>query len=129
MPGTSPNGYAYQFPTYQPAMRLVTDITRAVNASVTTSFAHNYETGDIVRLIVPDGWGMFQANGKLGTITVTAPTTFTIDIDSTMFDPFVTPPNPSPEVISVAQVVPVGEVNSKLTQATRNVLGGPVLPY
>ena len=118
-----PNGYAYRFPTFQPAMRLVTNITRAGSAEVTTSFEHNYETGDIVRLIVPNGYGMVQADRRTGTIAVNSPTTFLIDIDTTYFDPFVIPPDPSPWVITVAQVIPVGEVNSKLTQATRNVLG------
>jgi len=122
MPGPVPNGYAYRNPVYQPAMRLVTNITNAVQALVTTSFAHNYQTGDIVRLIIPQGWGMVQANGLYGPITVVSPTTFTIAIDTSLFDQFVTPPNPSPYVISVAQVIPIGEVNSKLSQATHNVL-------
>ncbi len=122
MPTPVPNGYAYRFPTFQPAMRLVVAITNAAAAQVTTSFEHNYETGDIVRLIVPDGYGMVQVNGLKGTIEVNSPTTFLIDIDTTYFDPFVIPPDPSPQVITVAQVVPIGEVNSKLTQATRNVL-------
>ena len=117
-----PQGYANPNPTFQPAMRLVTAITNALNASVTTSFDHNYETGDIVRLFIPIGYGMVQADGLIGTITVTGSNTFTINIDTTLFDPFVIPPDPSPNVISVAQVIPIGEVNSKLTQATRNVL-------
>ena len=122
----APNGYAYQFPVYQPAMRLIAAITQAIPAQVTTSFAHNYQTGDIVRLIVPNGYGMVQANGLMGTITVNADTTFLIDIDTTTFTAFVIP---NTLVVTVAQVVPIGEVNSKLTQATRNVLGGPVVGY
>jgi hypothetical protein len=117
-----PNGYAYRFPTFQPAMRLVTAITRAFPAQVTTSFEHDYLTGLIVRLVVPDGYGMVQANGLIGTIEVNSTTTFLIDIDTSYFDPFVIPPDPSPMVITVAQVIPVGEVNSQLIQATRNVL-------
>lgn len=117
-----PNGYAYTRPVYQRAMRLVTAITNAFPAEVTTSFDHGYETGDIVRLMVPYGWGMIQANGLLGVITVTSSTTFTIDIDTISFDVFTIPPDPSYHVISVAQVVPVGEVNAKLSSATMNVL-------
>ena len=118
-----PNGFAYQHPTYQPAMRLITAISNFFPASVTTSFDHNYETGDIVRLFIPEGWGMQQADQKIGTITVTGATTFDIDIDTYNFDPFIVPPDPSPFIISVAQVIPIGEINSKLTQSTRNVLG------
>ena len=117
-----PSCYAYPFPVFQRAMRLVTNITNARAASVTTSFAHDYETGDIVRLYVPHGWGIVQADRLSGTIVVTSPTTFTIDIDTVDFDPFVTPPDPSPLINGCPQVVPVGEVNSKLTSATQNVL-------
>lgn len=117
-----PNGFAYQYPNYQPAMRLITAISNFFPASVTTSFDHNYQTGDIVRLFIPEGWGMQQADQKIGTITVTGDTTFDIDIDTYNYDPFIVPPDPSPFIISVAQVIPIGEVNSKLTQATRNIL-------
>jgi hypothetical protein len=116
-----PSCYAYPHPTFQRAMRLVSDITNAEFASVTTTFAHNYETGDIVRLYVPNGWGMTQADKKQGTITVTGDTTFTIDIDTNFFDVFVTPPD-TYYLLACPFVTPVGEINSKLTSATQNVL-------
>ena len=118
-----PNGYAYQNPTYQPAMRLITSITQGYPSLVTTSFDHNYQTGDIVRLFIPFGFGMVQADNLVGTITVTGPTTFAIDIDTYNFDPFVPVPGPTVFPIAQPQVVPIGEINSKLSQATRNVLG------
>lgn len=117
-----PQGFVVANPTFLPARRQVTAITRVLNAAVTTLSNHLFETGDIVRLYVPIGWGMIQIDHLVGTVTVTGATTFTIDINSSNFDAFVTPPNPSPTVISVAQVVPVGQINSKLTQSTRNVL-------
>lgn len=118
-----PNGFAYQNPTYQPAMRIITSITNFFPASITTSFDHNYQTGDIVRLFIPEGWGMTQANQQVGTITVTGTTTFDIDIDTYNFDPFIPIPGPTVFPIAVAQVIPIGEINDKLSQATRNVLG------
>lgn len=117
-----PNGYANPSPTFQRAMRLISGITQAIDAVVTTTFDHDYETGDIVRLYIPKGWGMVQANKLQGEIIVESSTTFSITIDSTGFDAFVTPPDPSSFVLSVAHVVPIGEVNSKLTSATRNIL-------
>lgn len=118
---TVPTCYANPDPIFQRAMRLVSDITNADNAAVTTTFAHNYETGDIVRLLVPREYGMFEISQKVGTVTVVDDTSFTIDIDSNNFTPFTTPSNPSPFVRTCAHVVPVGEVNSKLTSATQNV--------
>jgi hypothetical protein len=114
--------FAYRNPIFQPAMRIITAITNANPAQVTTSFAHLYASGIIVRLDIPPADGMQQANGLTGTITVTSPTTFTIDIDTTGMDIFAIPVSPSPQTNTCAMVVPVGEVNAILTQAVRNTL-------
>jgi hypothetical protein len=116
-----PQTYAVEDPRYQPAMRIVTAITNANPASVTTSFAHDYNTGIIARLYVPEGYGMLQADRLKGAITVTGATTFTIDIDTTGFDSFTTPPGSPWYINSYAQVVPLGEINNSLANATRNV--------
>jgi len=108
---------AIEDPIFQPARRIISTITNANQAAVTTTFAHDYFTGDIVRLIIPDGFGMTQANELVGTVTVTGDTTFTLDIDSNKFDVFSDPSNGQ-----VAQVIPVGEVNSTIYGATENTL-------
>lgn len=112
---------AIQNPIFKPAMRIIDDITNANPALVTTTFNHNYMTGLIVRLIIPPGFGMQEVNEKQGTITVISDTTFTIDIDTTLFSAFSTAPS-YPDDRQFAQVVPIGEVNSMLTQAVQNVL-------
>src|SRR5574337_1025487 len=111
---------AYMHPVYQPAMRIISTITNSDPAIVTTTFDHNYIDGIIVRLIVPDGYGMTQANNLTGTIVVTSPTTFTIDINTTLFDAF-TIPMVYPLDEQYSQVVPIGEVNETLEAATQNV--------
>lgn len=105
-------------PIFQPAMRIIAAITNAFPASVTTTFAHQYYTLTIVRLDIPVGFGMHQANQLFGTIIVTSPTTFTIDIDTTFFDTFFIPAGAE----QAAQVVPFAEDNSTLKAATLNVL-------
>jgi hypothetical protein len=116
-------GYAEQNPTYAPAMRLITDITQAINAQVTTSFAHGYLSGLIVRLLVPDlVFGMVQIDQKWGTITVIDETNFTIDINSTGYDAFTLPESIPFYVGTFPQVVPFAEQNSSLEQAVKNVL-------
>lgn len=120
--------YANPFPTFQPAYRLVTAITNALVPTVTTSFAHQYKTGLIVRFYIPTACGMQQLVRPLNfifpvyTITVTSPTTFTIPIDTTNFDQFLIPVSTNPHIDIGAQVVPVGEDSSILTEATNNVL-------
>jgi hypothetical protein len=109
---------AQMYPVYQPAMRIITNITNAYPATVTTSFAHQYSTGLVVRLVLPPGWGMVQANQLSSDITVTSSTTFTINLDTTLFNIFTTPASPT----QYAQSIPIGEINSTVYLATANVL-------
>ncbi len=130
MPNT-PNYYAVQFPMFQRAMRNILSITRDENALVTTTFDgvnpgnHQYSTGLTVRLYVPYGFGMVQANKLEGPITVVNETQFTITIDTTNFDDFVVPDYRPGAFGTPAQVVPIGEINEILTEATQNVLPYP----
>ena len=118
MPGT-----AIENPNFQPALRLITALTIAENATVTTSFDHDYLIGLIVRILVPNEFGMIQVNKEVGTI-IEVPTddTFVIDIDTRGFDTFIVPDPEEWFINEFPSVVPVGEINSSLEQATRNVL-------
>lgn len=112
---------ATQYPVYQPAMRIIDSITNGYPAVVTTTFDHQYLTGTIIRLVIPEGFGMVQANQLFGEIVVTGDTTYTIDIDTTFFDVFVIPAT-FPESYQSAQCVPIGENNDTLLAAVQNVL-------
>ena len=114
--------YADPHPIFQPAMRLIAAISQSNPAVVTTTFANQYIDGTIVRLDIPEIDGMQELAEQLFPITVTSPTTFTIPIDSTHFQPFVIPISPPFHVNTCAQVIPVGEINSTLAASTVNVL-------
>lgn len=63
------------------ATLVVTDVTKANPPTVTTSTPHGYKSGDVVileGLFETTTTGMPQINGIPFTVTVTAPTTFTI---------------------------------------------------
>ncbi len=75
-------------PTFQRAMRVISTITNANPAVVTTTTNHQYLSGMVIRLNIPKGFGMQQANQLYGMITVTGNTTFSIDIDTTNMDKF-----------------------------------------
>jgi hypothetical protein len=107
-----------QFPMFQPSMRIIAAISNSFPAVVTTTFNNQYLSGTIVRLYVPFGFGMVQANGLQGTIAVINPTQFSINIDTTFFDPFTIPIGANQE----AQVVPIAEQNNILTAAVQNAL-------
>lgn len=114
-------GYAEQDPTFAPAMRLITGITNASQCTITTSFDHGYQTGLIVRILIPDEFGMRQLNKQTGQI-VDVPTddTFVLAINTVSYDTFIVP-DPEPWYLNdYAVVVPVGEINAQLTQAVKN---------
>lgn len=105
---------ATAFPAFQPAMRIVTAITQSNPAVITTSFAHQYITGTIVRLDIPQIDGMQQIGNILFQITALSPTTFSVPVDSRTYQAFTNN--------QYAQCIPVGEVSSQFTAATYNVL-------
>lgn len=103
-------------------MRVISAISQSDPIEITTTFAHDYHVGLIVRLDIPEDLGMQQAQHKTGTIiNIPTPTTFTLNFSSVDFDAF-TLPSAFPPGYNDARVVPVGEVNSSLSQATQNVL-------
>lgn len=110
--------YAIRYPTYKPAMRIITAITRTNPAIVTTSFENSYVDDQIVRLHIPENYGMGQINNQYGTIKIIDAFTFSIDIDSSLYDPFVVPVGAEQQ----AQVVSVGNDGFTQDTAYRNVL-------
>jgi hypothetical protein len=112
-------------PLYQPVTRVITSITQAAQAVVTTSVDHNYSVGDACRFSTnADGYenfGMVEIDGLTGNVVAVTQHTFTVDIDSTAFTPFVFPLTGN-GAFSPAIVVPFGEnaVVGSLNSATVN---------
>lgn len=92
---------------FVPKRRLVSGVTNAVEAVVTTTEDHGYDTGLVVRLIVPDAYGMSVY--EQGTINVLSDTTFSVSIDTTNLETFSAPTFP-PTGFTPAQVVPISGV-------------------
>lgn len=116
-----PQYYVSTETVFSPRMSLIAAISLAANAVVTTTTDHGLISGEIVRLVIPPGFGMQQANGLTSSIAVITDTTFVTGINTTSFDSYVVPA-PSPQLPTCGQVIPIGEVNSMITAATRNVL-------
>ena len=129
-----PTYFAVQNPMFQPAMMNILGISQSNPCLITTTFdgiapgAHNYQTGLIVRLVIPQYFGMdqlAQAGDVLYTITVVNPTQFTIPVDSTGFVGYAVPPIFPGGLDTPCQVSPIGEDNAMLTMAVQNVLPRP----
>jgi hypothetical protein len=98
---------------YTPGIQYIESITNAQNALVTTTADHSYVVGQSVQFFIPPQWGIRQLNQRKGVVlTVPTDTTFTVNINTTTFDAFITP-SPAPYiVIDTPQVAAVGDFNN-----------------
>ena len=102
-----------------PSNYMITGITAANPGVIRVSTNHGMAIGGRVRIVVPAGFGMTQANGLLATITAVGVNTITTDIDTTAFTAFAFP-LVAGFPATFAQVVPVGEVATILSQSSTN---------
>lgn len=118
-------------PTYQPAMRNILSITNTNPIVVTTTFDginpgdNQYKDGLIIRLYIPKYYGMPEANRLAAPITVISPSSFSMPIDGSFFEPFAIPSEQPGNIGNNAQAVPVGEKAGVKTLPIHNVLPYP----
>jgi hypothetical protein len=90
-----------------------------VQVQTPTTEANTYIVGMAVRLFIPKTYGMFQANNLVGTITDISGNDFTLDIDSSQFDPFVIPSGITTE--QPATISPNGSRNYQYNNLSKPV--------
>lgn len=64
--------------------------------------ANTYQAGQLVRLMVPVTYGMFQANNLIASILSVSVNDITLDIDSRKFDAFSVPTGNNYQVATIA---------------------------
>ena len=107
-----------------PSSLTITAITQSmpmivsVEISNITTESNTYIVGMAVRLLVPQTYGMYQANNLVGTIIEINGTDFTLNLDSSLFDAFVVP---SGNVIQPATIAPFGSRNLQYSNLTSAV--------
>lgn len=115
-------------PLFYPPKRFITNITQAQQAVVSMSVRHNYTVGQEVQLVVPDIYGMSEANRTVATIVASTVTntvnTITLDVDTSNFSAF-NFPDDGDSPFTPAYVVPVGQAAERpyghlLDDATEN---------
>lgn len=114
---------------FQPSTRIISNITQATSAVVTTLVDHGYSIGDKVRFVVPGDRAaatMTQINNLIGTITAVTASTFTVDINTTAFTAFSFPIYTAVPCL-YPQVVPVGESTNPTDPATNQGYIGMIL--
>lgn len=94
----------------------------SVSIANATTEANTYIVGMAIRLFVPIAYGMYQANNLVGTITTINGNDFTLNIDSSQFDPFVVPAIPvGKRVENPASICPSGSRNLQYDNTTNIV--------
>lgn len=106
---------------YVPGVVVITNISAAANAVVTTSVNHGFAANMYVRLEVPPDSGMIQADGQLVRILSVTDYTFTCDLDTSGFTAFTWPTSAVAAAgVNRPQAVPVGEKGQNLADAVYN---------
>lgn len=106
--------------TYTPRRAVILTITNALNAVVTTTAPNTFIEGEIVRLYIPPNYGMEAIDRMITIVSPLNDTDFVTEINTLNLGTF----NLAPPTGSLCpQVIPIGEINSILDAATRNVLG------
>lgn len=104
-----------------PSSLLITNITQSSPMIVSVAIgnasteANTYIIGMAIRLFVPITYGMYQANNLIGTITKINGLNLTLNLDSSLFDPFVVP---SGNVEQPATIAPNGSRNLQYNNGT-----------
>ena len=74
---------------FEPDVRFVSSVTTEFRANVTTVEDHGFNTGDTVRLLIPEEYGMTL--NLLTRINVTSSTTFETELNTIDIEPFSAP--------------------------------------
>lgn len=103
-----------------PSALLITAISRSYPMIISVSVpaltaSDTYQAGQLIKLVVPKPYGMFQANGLTAQVIEHSANQITVDIDSRGFDAFVTP---SGNVEQPASVSPSGSRNLQYNNST-----------
>lgn len=104
-----------------PSSLQIVNITQSVPMIVSVEIANpsteanTYIVGMAIRLFVPVTYGMIQANNLVGTITALDGFDFTLNLDSSLFDPFVIPTG---NVEQPATIAPFGSRNLQYNNQT-----------
>jgi hypothetical protein len=116
------NANAYLAPTIQiPSSLEIIAITRAKPSVLTVVVdtvlqANTYREGQQVRLTIPYGYGMQQANGRVVKILGVSGSDITVDMDSTLYDAFSVPASGQ----KPASLAPAGSVNLQFSNTSGN---------
>lgn len=101
---------------YNPSQFFISGITLGWNTTVTTTKNMNYVIGQLIRLLIPNGFGCIQLNQQTGyVISIPASNQVVVTINSSQnVDQFI-----SATLNTQPQIVAVGDINQGVTNTGR----------
>jgi hypothetical protein len=93
---------------YVPSQFVITAISLGATTTITTAVNNNYVIGQLVRLLIPQGFGSTQLNQQEAYVVgIPNPNQVTLQLNSSLgVDPFIA--NSAP---TQAQIISVGDIN------------------
>ncbi len=99
---------------YQPSQFFISAITLGNPTIITTTEDNNYVVGQLVRLLIPSGYGSVQLNGVEGyVVAIPAANQVTVNINSFGANAFIN----AASKFQQAQIIAVGDVNTGVTSS------------
>ena len=100
---------------YQPSQFVISSVTLGQTTTITTNTDLNYVVGQLVRLLIPYGYGCTQLNEKTGyVLSIPSSNQVVISIDSSRnVDAFKTSTNRQ-----YPQILAIGDINSGIQSST-----------
>lgn len=92
---------------YVPKRREISDVSNAIEPTVTTTEAHGYVVGQLVRLHVDERYGMDIPGKRATVLTIPTDSTFTSDYDTSQLATYLTPTYSNGNGFTESHVVPV----------------------
>src|ERR1700704_4063861 len=109
---------------FVPNRNTIASITNANPGVVTTTTDHTYHNGLLVRLVIPLGLGMPEVNGNIYEITVLSNNSFSINVDTTNFEPFKSGSSAITNISNAANAVVTVSSPSNFNQGMQIFLSG-----
>lgn len=91
---------------YQPSQFFISGITLGATTTVTTTVNHNYVVGQLVRLLIPFGFGSTQLNEQEAyVIAIPNSNQVTLNLSSIGVNPFISATfNTQPQIVAVGGI-------------------------
>lgn len=108
---------------YKPNVFDISAISQGETTTVTTSADHDMQIGQLVRFVIPAGFGIRQLNGRSGyIISVPASNQIEVNVTTNNFDAFISGSG------TPAQIKAIGNINQGYESSTGTTVSSVGIP-